>query len=417
MLQLTEVEIRKFAPRALPQYVDALVKASEYEMPRSNFTSPLRLVNFLAQGCHETGGLTIEREDCSWSKKRMCEVWPKLKKPAALAQLALCADDDESKANFIYSGRTDIGNRPGSTDGWDFRGGFWMQDTGRNAWMEASEVCGVDFVSDPTLYNAAQSVKYWVRKWDRDGYHKLADRHYIRAIGNKINRGSPYSTLEPIGHESRLAWFAKIWNVLGPPGEAPEVPEGMALGAYGEEVKALQSRLRELGYGIGSIDGVFGPTVARAVAAFKLDQKRITEREMEPDEIVGPYTLALLSIADKAEMAPGRAEATEKEIIAVSSTAAEGNKVAQAGTAMVVAGMTAGAETNGLIDVNGFASSVDWLPGLQSTLTPVAAAASWAMKNAVWVALVVFGFWFWQKGRHVLAARCRDFWQGFNLSK
>ena len=153
----------------------------------------------------------------------------------------MCPDDEVAKANFIYSSRVDLGNRPGTDDGYIYRGAYLFQDTGRNSWGEASEACGVDFVGYPEMYNVAQSTKYWVRKWQREGYHKLADRGYIRAIGNKINRGSPYSKHEPNGHADRVNWFNKIWRVMGTPGQPPVYLEGLALGAFGEDVRALQT--------------------------------------------------------------------------------------------------------------------------------------------------------------------------------
>jgi putative chitinase len=423
MLQLTERELLLVAPRARREYVDALVTASQSgEMERCGFTTPLRVCNFLAQMCHETGGLTLERENTNWKKARMLELWPSLKKnPKLLSQVMLLPDDEEAKANFIYcnSKLINLGNRPGTNDGYDFRGAYGFQDTGLKAWEEASRYCGVDFVSDPTLYNAAQSVKYWVRKWQNDGFHKLADRHYIRAIGNKINRGSPYAEKEPNGHADRVNWFAKAWLVFGSPtGEAPEVPEGMALGAYGASVEALQVRLRELGYPVGKIDGVFGPGLARSVAAFKFDQRE-TGIVLEEAEIVGQSTLNALNVAGKAEVAPGRAETTEAEIVAASSTAKAGSEVESAGKGLVAAGVIAGTVQSevGFIPVESLRASMDWLPGMQSVLTPVASAAVWGIKNAFWAVPLVFGFWFWSRGRHVVMQRLKDHWDGFNLSK
>lgn len=52
----------------------------------------------------------------------------------------------------------------------------------------------------------------------------------------------------------------------------------------GEDVKVLQKRLKELGYGVESIDGIFGNKTLNAVKKFQLDKKFVV------DGIVGPIT-------------------------------------------------------------------------------------------------------------------------------
>jgi metacaspase-1 len=55
-------------------------------------------------------------------------------------------------------------------------------------------------------------------------------------------------------------------------------------GASGGDVEYLQTRLRDLGYYNGAIDGAFGPMTASAVRAFQ------NANGLEPDGIVGPAT-------------------------------------------------------------------------------------------------------------------------------
>ncbi len=74
-------------------------------------------------------------------------------------------------------------------------------------------------------------------------------------------------------------------------GSVPTVDEPKTLreGDRGAEVKAMQKRLKELGYLTGSADGVFGPMTTEAVKAF---QKR---NGLTADGVVGPATLAKLN--------------------------------------------------------------------------------------------------------------------------
>jgi peptidoglycan hydrolase-like protein with peptidoglycan-binding domain len=62
----------------------------------------------------------------------------------------------------------------------------------------------------------------------------------------------------------------------------------------GPEVRRLQQQLSQLGYEVGTVDGVFGPATDRAVKAFQHDQQLVS------DGVVGPATAAAL----KAALAP-----------------------------------------------------------------------------------------------------------------
>lgn len=55
-------------------------------------------------------------------------------------------------------------------------------------------------------------------------------------------------------------------------------------GSRGQEVKALQFRLKEVGYNPGPIDGIFGPKTDWAVWSFQ------TRRRITADSVVGPQT-------------------------------------------------------------------------------------------------------------------------------
>lgn len=59
----------------------------------------------------------------------------------------------------------------------------------------------------------------------------------------------------------------------------------------GERVRAIQKRLSELGFAVGSLDGVFGPQTAHAVRAFQAAAGLVADGE------VGPATSAALGLA------------------------------------------------------------------------------------------------------------------------
>ncbi len=62
------------------------------------------------------------------------------------------------------------------------------------------------------------------------------------------------------------------------------------LGSRGEEVRQIQTRLKELGYLQGKVDGIYGNQTKAAVTAFQRDYG------LAPDGIAGEKTLAALGI-------------------------------------------------------------------------------------------------------------------------
>ncbi|WP_368294029.1 peptidoglycan-binding protein [Dehalobacter sp. TBBPA1] len=65
-------------------------------------------------------------------------------------------------------------------------------------------------------------------------------------------------------------------------------PAFLKVGSRGPEVATLQSILKELGYGPGMADGVFGSKTREAVIAFQRDYRLI------PDGVAGPQTFTAL---------------------------------------------------------------------------------------------------------------------------
>ena len=78
-----------------------------------------------------------------------------------------------------------------------------------------------------------------------------------------------------------------------PPAAPVELPEGVTLraGSEGDDVRAVQQALSQLGYAVGEVDGIYGPRTQAAVAAFQ------EASGLTADGIVGAETLQALSEA------------------------------------------------------------------------------------------------------------------------
>lgn len=414
---LTAAAIQGIAPRARPEYVQALIDGQQ-EMLQAGLNTPLRLACFLGQCLHETGGLSILREDTSWKPETMVRLWPQRFKTQYDPRIQLAKGDKIKLANVAYGGNHDLAQKLGNTveddDGWAYRGGGFLQHTGRACYAEVGSAIGIDLEGEPDLIedgpiSLAASLYTWVSK----DLNRLADRGYIRAIGNAINRGDPYSTRDPIGHEGRLIQTQRAMHMLG--ASLPN-DDALALGAQGPKVGQLQARLQELGYPCGAQDSVFGPSLARAVAAFKLDHQRRAGEPLELAELVGPLTWRALDMAKPMEVVAGRQNASEADLMAKGSTEMlAGHRMQQAGGALALAGVARGAHEIGALDAATLTLSKVNL--FQATLVPAIKALQWGFANIFWVVLIALAVWVWSTGRGVKWARLAAHRLGINLGR
>lgn len=121
------------------------------------------LAYVLATAWHEAK-LTPQRENMNYSAKRIREVWPG--RPYAVRY----ANNPKGLANHVYGDR--LGNRPGTDDGWNFRGGGLDQLTGRDNYTRV----GIAGAPD-TILNPEVAVRSLVNGMTLGRYrgHKLSD--------------------------------------------------------------------------------------------------------------------------------------------------------------------------------------------------------------------------------------------------
>lgn len=411
----TAADLRRLTPAADQAYIDALVEGWD-ALQAAQINTPIRRCHFLAQAMHETGDFTIIREKCTWSASRMCELWPKhfsKKDPIFLARVTAARGDEETLAEMAYGGRADLGNEHDG-DGYVYRGGGIFQGTGRSWYRETGQAIGVDLEGNPQqIEDPRISLKAAIWYWKRYQLNRFADRNYIRAIGNQINRGHPFSRYEPIGAAARKKCFDRAWALFGD-GALPS-PHDLALGAYGDDVEAVQNQLRDLGYAPGRPDCCFGEETARAMAAFKADWKRKTGQTLEADELVGPLTRAALATADPVQR-PERAVMSLAELKADGSTEVQhGMNLQKVGTGLFLAGSAGGAANTA--PTTFLTDNLGWVPSAHQFLIPVLEGLKWFAANMLWIVPVVGGLWIYLKGGAWLKARLAAARKGLNLSR
>ena len=209
--------------------------------------SPERVGMFLAQWAHESN-FNCLAENLSYSARRLTQVWPG--RFPTLAAAKPFASNPRALANRVYNGR--MGNRPGSDDGWLYRGQGWPQLTGRDNYAYYTRLTGVDLVGNPgQMMTPEISALVCGAFWQQAGCNALADQGDMVSITRKINGGQN-------GLDDRLARYRKVIGALRsapkvdsappipalppkvqPPAPAPAVTRRVVLSRFGGDFEDI----------------------------------------------------------------------------------------------------------------------------------------------------------------------------------
>lgn len=152
---------------------------------RAGINTPMRLAHFFAQLDHESN-LQPTRENMNYSASRLRQVFPKY---FTLSQAQSYARKPQAIANRVYSNRMGNGNEA-SGDGWKYRGGGYLQHTGKNEYKILTKNLKVDYVRNPDLLlNEADAMLAAIDYWNRLNLNKYADQDNLDAISDLINIG------------------------------------------------------------------------------------------------------------------------------------------------------------------------------------------------------------------------------------
>lgn len=139
------------------------------------------LAQFLATTSHETGDYTLFAENLMYTNAaRLVKLWPNrfptlesarpyLRNPRALAEKLYSY---EARHGTKY----DLGNRKGTTDAYDMRGGGWIQTTGYANYLAAEKVTGLPLTLHPEiLHDAYTSIEPACAYFEKRGCCELAN--------------------------------------------------------------------------------------------------------------------------------------------------------------------------------------------------------------------------------------------------
>jgi predicted chitinase len=212
-IALTLADLTTFAPRMAPFYRDTLLSPEGQAIlaQASILASGRRLAHFMAQFGAETGGGTVLRESLTYtSVERIKQVWPARAASFTETELRNLVRNPVALGDWAYGGR--LGNRKGTSDGYDFRGGGWLQITGRANVAHFCSQLGIlirpDILDDPVA-----TLRFACAYWTEKGCNALADADDLLGVSRAINTGSATSGITPVGMEHREEWFHRAYGV------------------------------------------------------------------------------------------------------------------------------------------------------------------------------------------------------------
>ncbi len=211
-VNVTLSQILSLAPNARSSYRDAFQSGQSVLDHYEISETPLRVVHFMAQVLHESGGLAIQFENLNYSPQRLPKVWPSRFKPRGPLNPIDYAHNPQKLANEVYGGR--MGNT-NSNDGFTYRGRGLLQLTGKESYQKATDNLrkknpgAPDFVASPDeVISAEWCLVIAASEWASKGCNALADQNDIIKVTRAINGGQ-------IGIAERTEWAKRtkaVWR-------------------------------------------------------------------------------------------------------------------------------------------------------------------------------------------------------------
>ncbi|WP_438852501.1 glycoside hydrolase family 19 protein [Brevundimonas nasdae] len=166
---ITSAQLRLLSP-SCP--ADVMAPALDRACRKYDIATDRRIRHFLAQVAHESVGLTRLVESLNYTTpERIRKVWPK--RFPTLNSARPFVRNPQALANKVYGGR--LGNK-GANDGWIYRGGGLIMNTGRANYALASGHVGLNLVAEPHLLRTPEIAALAAAGfWSANGLNALAD--------------------------------------------------------------------------------------------------------------------------------------------------------------------------------------------------------------------------------------------------
>ncbi len=199
---LTADDLRKIAPRAKDEFIQAFLEAED-EFEAAGINTRMRMAHFLAQVMTETGGLKRIDENMNYSFKTLMRVFSR--KTVSETDARRIAGKPKEVANWVYGAR--LGNRGRNTDdGWNYRGSGFIQLTGRDNFIRRGADIGLPLAENPELAREAKAgLTAAIAYWTATNINAAADANDRLRVRKLVNGPAAH------GKEQARAFFNKAW--------------------------------------------------------------------------------------------------------------------------------------------------------------------------------------------------------------
>lgn len=178
---LTLANLRKVYSNVNTNAIPIILKYA----PQYDILTKKQMCAFLSNCIVESNGLNAKRESFAYRPERLRQVFS-TRIPSISAAKDLIAKGQVAVANYLYGGR--YGNRPGTNDGWDYRGGGIIQNTFRSNYYILQNMTSIPFGDNPkNIEDLENSVRAAMAFWQLNGCNAKAEKINTYKDGYTLN--------------------------------------------------------------------------------------------------------------------------------------------------------------------------------------------------------------------------------------
>lgn len=209
---ITSDQLKKICPTIKADRASSIAALINSVCPKYDISTPVRLQAFLAQIAHESGEFSIKTESMNYSTpERIVAIWPSRFNLTGEGKLNAhdFIKNAEKLGNQVYGGRMGNG-APETGDGYRYRGGGYLQLTGKESYQHYADYIKKEVGEAADLVRGTDEYALDSACWEYVIDKKLLDESDARdfvTITKKINGGT-------IGLTERLKYYKLAQQII-----------------------------------------------------------------------------------------------------------------------------------------------------------------------------------------------------------